>query len=195
MGCARCSTKFTYKDGYINKQSNSFPPYNANDISIYSNGIIRAFTHEDWRQDRNKLLIFYPEVNTPVCQSEMGAINDWVEKFNELNCDIYSVTTDPIGLVKQWYEDEDALKDPKYIAMSSYLLPSRLGIINNNRAKRASVIITTDNDVIVQEHFIKVGRSISELHRTLFGYTTDSYCAENWQGLESGFLKNKNGDN
>lgn len=191
MGCAACSKKANYKDGYINRKANSYPPYNANDISVYDNGIIRQFSHEDWKQNRNKLLLFYPETNTPVCQSEMGAINDWIEKFDELNCDVYSVTTDHIGLVKQWYEEEESLNNPKYLALSSYLLPARIGILNGNRSKRASVIITTSGDTIVQEHFMKVGRSISELHRNLFGYITDSYCAENWQGYEDGFLEKK----
>ena len=195
MGCTACSKKHSYSDGYINKKANYVPPYNANDISVYENGIIRQFSANDWKPTRHKLLLFYPETNTPVCQSEMGAVDDWVDRFDELNCDIYSVTTDPIGLVKQWYEEEESLRNPRYRALSSFLLPSRIGLMNGGKAKRASVIITNKHDVIIQEHFMKVGRSISELHRNLFGYTTDSYCAEGWQGLESGFLENKNDNN
>lgn len=191
MGCAACAKKHSYTDGYVNKRANSFPPYNSNDISVYYEGIIRPFSSSDWNLDRNKLLLFYPETNTPVCESEMGAINDWVDKFDELDCDIYSVTTDHIGLVKQWHEDEESIKNPRYRALSSYLLPSRIGILNGNRSKRASVIITKDNDVIVQEHFMKVGRSLTELHRNLFGYTADSYCAEGWESPEDGFLEKK----
>lgn len=191
MGCAACGKKVNPEDGYIQKRANSLPPYNATDISVYDNGVIRPFSGSDWEKSRNKLLLFYPETNTPVCASEMGAINDWVDKFNELNCDIYSVTTDQIGMVKQWYEEYEELKNPKYKALSSYLLPSRLNLLNGNRAKRASVFITADNDVVVQEHFMKVGRSLKELHRMLYGYTTGSYCAEGWEDPSDGFLEKK----
>lgn len=191
MGCSKCARKQILLDGYINKKANFSPPYNASDISVYDNGLIRAFDNSDWNQDRYKLLLFYPETNTPVCESEMGALNNWIDKFNDLNCDVFSVTTDHIGLVKQWYEEDDLLKNPKYKALSSYHLPSRIGILNGNRAKRASVIITPDSDVIVIEHFMKVGRNIAELHRTIFAHSTGSYCGEGWtEGDE--FLNDNN---
>jgi len=187
MACISCSN--SGEGGYFVNNAMSFPPYNSTDILVYDQGNIRDFNSSDWSSDRHKLLLFYPETNTPVCASEMGAVNSWIDSFNELGCDVYSVTADPIELVKQWYETNESLMNPKYKALSSYVLPSRLGIMNNNRAKRASVIITKDGDVIVQEHFLKVGRSIAELHRTLYAYTTDSYCGEGWQNPSDGFLQ------
>jgi alkyl hydroperoxide reductase subunit AhpC len=186
MACASCTNK--YNSGYIHDTALSFPPYNSADIQVYQNGEIKQLESSDWSTHRHKLLLFYPETNTPVCATEMGAINDWIEPFNELDCDVFSVTADPIEMVKEWYETNELLIGSNYKALSSYILPSRLGLIHNNRSKRASVFITKDGDVVIQEHFMKVGRSLAELHRMLYGYTTDSYCAEGWHGPEDGFV-------
>lgn len=187
MACSTCN-KNKKLGMYSNINSTSFPPYNSSDIFVYEDGNTRQMNSSDWPSNRHKLLLFYPESFTPVCTSEMGAINKWVEKFNELDCDIYSVSADPIEKIKDWYESEESLKNPNYKVLSSYLLPVRLGLINDNKVKRASVIITKDGDMIVQEHFFSVGRSISELHRTLFAYNTGSFCGEGWKSPEDGFL-------
>jgi len=118
----------------------------------------------------------------------MGALNQWVDEFDKLDVDVFGATADPIHAVKDWFESEETLKNPKYKVLSSYILPDRLNIMNNGRSKRASVFITREGDVVVQEHFMKVGRNIKELHRMMHGYTTDSYCAESWEDPSNGFL-------
>jgi len=191
MACALCESN-KKRGGYINANAQTFPPYKTTDINVYENGLVRRMDESDWNPSRHKLLLFYPETNTPVCASEMGAVNNWIDKFDELDCDVYSITTDPIGMVKQWYEENEDLKDPKYKALSSFMLTSRMGLLYNERAKRASVFITKEGDVVTQEHFLKVGRSLSELHRMMFAYTTGSYCAEGWHDPSDGFLSDNN---
>lgn len=144
----------------------------------------------DWNNERHKLILFFPETFTPVCETEMGALKDWIPAFDKLNVDVFAATTDPIGAVQDWFEHEPYLKGANYPIISSYILPARLGIVHEGKAKRASVFITADGDTVVQEHFLKVGRSIKELHRMMHGYTTDSYCAEGWEDPSDGFLKN-----
>jgi alkyl hydroperoxide reductase subunit AhpC len=185
--CVFCSQQKL--GGYFEDKSLSYPPYNATDIQVLDNGVIRDFNRSDWSSNRHKLLLFYPEANTPVCASEMGAVNDWIDEFDKLDCDVFSVTADTIEEVQQWYEDEESLKNPRYKALSSMLLPMRLGVYKNNRSMRASVIITKDSDVIVQQHFMKVGRSLEELHRNMYAYTTGSYCAHGWKSPADGFLE------
>lgn len=187
MSCEACN-KNKKLGMYSNLNSLLFPPYNSTDIFVYENNESRKMDSSDWSSNRHKLLLFYPESFTPVCSSEMGAVKNWVEKFNELDCDIYSISADPIEKIKDWYESEESLKNPNYKVLSSYLLPVRLGLMNDNRVKRASVLITKEGDMIIQEHFLKVGRSLSELHRTMYAYTTGSYCAESWSDPSDGFL-------
>lgn len=160
----------------------------ATDIMVYENKNVRKFNPEDWNNGKHKLILFFPEIFTPVCSTEMGALPKWVEAFNEQNTEVFGATTDPIHGVKDWYESEEALSDVNYKVLSSYILPTRLGIMNHGRVKRASVFISNNGDVVTQEYPMKVGRSIQELHRMIFAYNTDSFCAENWQDPSDGFL-------
>ena len=187
MACAACSLN-KKGEGYITPQAGSFPPLQSNDIYVLDNGETRLFNQGDWPSEMHKLILFFPEVNTPVCSTEMGVLHEWVPKFRELGVEVYAATTDNIGAVKEWYESNDELSSYNYKVMSTFLLPSRLKILNNGRAKRASVFITRENDLIIQEHFLKVGRSIEELYRTYHAYTTGSYCAEGWKSELDGFL-------
>lgn len=163
-------------------------PFNANDITVVTDGEVRKFQESDWDNDKHKLLVFIPEAFTPVCQTELGAINQWYDEFQKLNTELIVVCTDPAGMLLDWVREEPSLKDPKYKIFSSYLLPTRIGVSSNGRAKRASVFVTNENEIVIQEHFFKVGRSFAELHRMMYGFSTDSYCAEGWQSPSDGFL-------
>lgn len=165
------------------------PPFGATDINLYDNGDIRKLQATDWNSDRHKLLLFIPEIGTPVCNTEFEALNDWITEFDKLNCDVFGASTDPIHFIKDTVENEPLLQSTNFRILSTYRLPLRLGIMNNGKTKRASVFITSDGDVVVQEHFMKVGRSIEELHRTMYAYTSGSYCAEGWQSPKDGFLE------
>lgn len=189
MACASCQRN-KKGNGYIEPKALDVPPYGASDMWIYdaSSSETRRFNPDDWSSDRHKLLLFFPETFTPVCQSEMGNLNDWIDEFDKLGVDVFAATTDPIHAVKDWYEQEEQLQGSKYKVITTYILASRLGILNGGRAKRASVFITKEGDVVVQEHFLKVGRNLKELHRMMYGYIQDSYCAEGWEDPSDGFL-------
>jgi len=189
MACVKCSKGKKSDTGYLQYQSVENPPFAATDIMVYDQGNVRRFYQDDWNPDRHKLILFFPETFTPVCSTEMGNLDAWIEAFDSLGVDVYGATTDPIHAVQDWYDSEPSLKNTRYKVLSTYILASRLGILNGGRAKRASVFITKEGDVVVQEHFLKVGRSIKELHRTYYGYVQDSYCAEGWEDPSDGFLQ------
>lgn len=166
---------------------------NVNDILVVDHNEVRQVDAADWPAGKHKLIIFFPETFTPVCQSELGAINKWVDEFAKLNCVLVAACTDQAEAIKDWYEQEPLLSDLNCLTFSSYLLPARLSLVESGRAKRSSVFVMADGTIVRQEHFHKVGRSFAELHRMLYGYTTDSYCAEGWQSPEDGFLQPQNG--
>lgn len=193
MACPSCRETTIKKGvGYSNVNALNYPPLNSTDIMLYDGKETRPLSSEDWSLNRHKLLLFYPETFTPVCKSEMGALNDWVPFFAEQDCDVYSITADRIELVKQFYDQEETLKNSKYLALSSFILPTRIGIMNGNKVKRASVFITKAGELLIQEHFMKVGRSLKELHRTIYGYNQDSFCSEGWTDPSDGFLDDNN---
>lgn len=191
MACASCSKSRRYRIESLNKTvvTPQDPHiFNATDIKVYDQGRTGKFSADDWNNERHKLILFFPKTFTPVCKTEMGAINNWLPAFDELNCDVYGATADSIHLVQEWYEGDDLLKDAKYKVLSSYLMPSKLGLVDNGIVKRSSVFVMADGEIVKQEHFEKVGRSLAELHRMLYGYSTGSYCAEGWKDPSDGFL-------
>lgn len=195
MACASCGKNSAFQGtispvGDPNGVLVAGFPFGANDLRIVDGDEIRSIDLTlDWKPDRHKLLIFIPQTFTPVCQTELGALNQWYDEFDKLDCDLIAAGTDQASSFKDWYSQEPSLANPKFKTFSSYLLPSRLGIMENGRSKRASVFVTAEGEVVKQECFLKVGRSLSELHRTLFGYTTGSYCAEGWESPADGFLE------
>jgi alkyl hydroperoxide reductase subunit AhpC len=187
--CASCGRN-KKGNGYIQPKVFDMPPFSSNDIMVYEpqTGETRRYVESDFPTDRHRLFLFFPETFTPVCATEMGNLNKWIDEFDKLGVDVFGATTDPIHAVKDWYQNEEALSGSKYKVLSTYMLASRLGITNGGRAKRASVFMMKEGDVVVQEHFMKVGRSLKELHRMAYGYVQDSYCAEGWEDPSEGFL-------
>lgn len=185
MGCTSCHDKPA--ENRYNFGGNEALPMMANDIEVIDQNEIRQFNAADWPEGKHKLLIFYPQTFTPVCMSELGAINQWLDAFAELNCVLIAACTDAADTIKDWYEGS-SMGDQHCLTFSSYLLPSRLGLVDNGRVKRSSVFVMADGQVVKQEHFARVGRSFAELHRMLYGHSTGSYCAEGWTNPADGFL-------
>lgn len=156
-------------------------PFMAADIQVVDRGEVRKFQASDWDNDKHKLLVQIPEAFTPVCETELGAMSKWYPEFQKLNCELIAVCTDPAPMLLDWQNSEPLLKDPLYKTFSSYMLPSRLGLLDNGRGKRASIFITAEGEVVKMEHFNKVGRSFKELHRMLYAYTQDTFCGEGWE--------------
>lgn len=186
MSCISCQESSKTKREA--KAQDAALPFMANDLQVVDHNEVRDFTAADWPSDRHKLIVFFPQTFTPVCNTELGALNRWVDNFAALDCALIAACTDPAPAIKDWYEQERQLRNLVCLTFSSYLLPVRLGLVDGGRAKRSSVFVMADGQVVKQEHFAKVGRSFAELHRMLYGYTTDSYCAEGWQSPSDGFL-------
>lgn len=165
-------------------------PYNATDIKVYQDGQMRGFSKAlDFPEDKHKLIIFYPKSNTPVCETEMGALEKWRPEFEKLGVHVIAATIDLVPTISEWFTNEEQLKSAKYPVISSRILPQRLGLLRSDGSlRRASVFIMRDGENVRMEHFDKVGRSLAELHRMAYGYTTDSYCAEGWTSPDDGFL-------
>jgi alkyl hydroperoxide reductase subunit AhpC len=157
----------------------------ATDIQVIENGQVRALAAEDWPPDMQKLLIFIPEAFTPVCQSELGAMNDWCDRFQDLGCELIAACVDSPARLLDWFATEPLLANPSYKTFSTYQLLLMLNLLENGRSKRASVFIAKNGEIVKQEYPLKVGRSFEELHRMVWAYTTGSYCAEGWQSPEA----------
>jgi mycoredoxin-dependent peroxiredoxin len=180
MGCASCDQKMQSRV-HLSSGPQGMSLLGANDIQIIENGQVRTLAAEDWPPDMHKLLIFIPEAFTPVCQSELGAMNDWYERFHELGCVLIAACVDSAARLLDWFNTEPLLADPTYKTLSTYQLPLSLNILENGRSKRATVFIPKNGEIVKQEYPLNVGRSFAELHRMVYAYTQDDYCGEGWQ--------------
>jgi peroxiredoxin (alkyl hydroperoxide reductase subunit C) len=151
------------------------------DIQVIENGHTRPLNAKDWSPATHKLLIFIPEAFTPVCKSELGAMNEWYDRFQELGCELIAAGVDAPARMLDWFDTEELIANPRYRTFSTYQLPLALNILENGRSKRAGVFIAKDGEIVKQEYPSKVGRSFAELHRMVWAYTTGSYCAEGWE--------------
>ncbi len=165
-------------------------PFGATDLKVYEAGEMLGFNRDrHFKPNMHKLVIFYPKSNTPVCETEMGALEQWKPKFEELGVQVIAASIDFVPTIKQWFTTDKQLKDATYPVLSSRILPQRLGLLRSDGSlRRSSVFIMKDGEQVKIEHFEKVGRSLAELHRMAYGYTTDSYCAEGWTSPADGFL-------
>ena len=159
----------------IKRQDLLNPPYLANDIKVYQEGIMRGFIQSrDFPTDKHKLIIFYPKSNTPVCETEMGALEKWRPEFEKLGVHVLAATIDYVPTIKDWFSSEELLQDAKYPVLSSRLLPQRFGLLRSDGSlRRSSVFVMQNGEMVKMEHFDKVGRSLAELHRMAYAYTQD----------------------
>lgn len=191
---ATSEPNMAYRDfASVKRQDLLNPPYLANDIKVYQNGLMRGFIQSrDFPTDKHKLIIFYPKSNTPVCETELGALEKWRPEFEKLGFHLVAACIDYVPVTHKWFTTEEMLKDAKYPVLSSRLLPQKLGLLRSDGSlRRSSVFITKDGEMVKMEHFERVGRSLAELHRMAYAYTQDSYCAEGWKSPEDGFLQEK----
>jgi alkyl hydroperoxide reductase subunit AhpC len=149
---------------------------------------VRPLAVDDLPLHSHIVIVFIPEAYTPVCESELGAMNDWYDAFQKLGCELIAACVDSPTRLIDWFNTEPLLANRRYKTLSTYQLPLMLNILENGRSKRASVFIAKDGEIVKQEYPLRVGRSFEELHRMIYAYTTDSYCAEGWRSPADGFL-------
>ncbi len=53
---------------------------------------------------RNVLLTFFPRAWTPVCSHQIPALNEDLEKFAELDCDVFALSIDHIPALDAWLQ-------------------------------------------------------------------------------------------
>lgn len=188
MGCASCANKNERRMNVVVNSVNKYP-FSSNDIQVVDGDEVRKFQASDWPESKHKLLILLPEIFTYTCSDQIKGMKKWYDEFQKLNCELILVMTDSAVGILDWFKEEPMLAERPYKAFSSYLLPNRLGLIDNGRARRSAVFIASDgSEIVKQEAFSKISPSFSELHRILWAFTTGQNCGSDWVNPESGFL-------
>jgi alkyl hydroperoxide reductase subunit AhpC len=151
-------------------------PYNAGDIMVYANGESRRFSSEmDWSESTHKVLFFIPDIYLP-CPNEFDSLKEMTGKFNSINCDVFLASSAQLPILRGFIDSHDALKEPNFKVISSYLLPVRMGVLVNGVTVSATAVITKDGNVAISQHLPGTMRSINDTFRMLHQYVSGTPC-------------------
>lgn len=116
------------------------------------------------------VLFFYPADFTFICPTELEELADNYKKFQELEVEILSVSTDTVYTHKAWHDHSPAVKKIKFpmLADPAGKLSRALGVYLEEEgvALRATFIVDPRGIIKAYEiHDNSIGRSVEELLR------------------------------
>ena len=140
-------------------------------VPAYHNEELTEVSSEDLKGHWS-LLFFYPGDFTFVCPTELEDLQNLYSEFKELNCEIYSISTDSEFVHKAWHDKSEKIKKIEYPMLSdrAFVLSKQFGVL----------------DVVLYEVSADgIGRNAHELLRKLqAAQYVDKYgdqvCPANW---------------
>lgn len=159
-------------------------------VSAYQNGSFLEVTEEELK-GKWSIFFFYPADFTFVCPTELGDLADYYDEFKDLNCEIYSVSTDSQYVHKAWADASDTIKKIRYpmLADTAWQLSKQFGVLSEEegQALRGTFIVDPSGYIQAYEiHNLGIGRNARELLRKLqaaqfVAEHGDEVCPAKWQ--------------
>ncbi len=169
---------------FINKKLLDF------NVQAYHNGEFKSVSTEDvlgkW-----SVFFFYPADFTFVCPTELGDLADSYAQFQEIGCEIYSVSTDTHFVHKAWADTTETIGKIKYpmLADPTGALTRFFDVMIEEEgiALRGTFILNPEGEIKAYEvHDNGIGRNVDELLRKLqaaqfVAAHGDQVCPAKWQ--------------
>ena len=147
------------------------------------------------------VFFFYPADFTFVCPTELGDLADHYSAFEEIDCEIYSISCDTHFVHKAWHAESDTIKKITFpmLADPNGALARSFGMMNeaNGLAERGTFIINPQGQILAYEVVAgNIGRNSEELLRKVqalqfVAENGDSVCPAKWKpgvkALKPGF--------
>jgi peroxiredoxin 2/4 len=135
------------------------------------------------------VLFFYPYDFSFVCPTEILALSDRYDEFEELNADILGVSTDSVFSHKAWLEtpvEEDGIQGTKYLLASdnTHVVSEAYGVLVEEEGAALRGLFIIDPDGVLQYsviHNMNIGRSVDETLRVLEALQAGGLCGANWE--------------
>ena len=137
------------------------------------------------------IFFFYPADFSFVCPTELGDLQDHYAKIKELDCEVYSVSTDSHFVHKAWADATDTIGKIEYtmLADSNGKISRFFEVMEEEagQAYRVSLIINPRGEIKAYEvHDMGIGRNAEELVRKLEAAIFveehgDKVCPANWK--------------
>lgn len=158
--------------------------------TAYHNEEFITVTNEDLK-GKWSVFVFYPADFTYVCPTELGDLADNYEKFKEIGCEVYSVSTDSHFVHKAWHDTSDTINKIKYpmIADPTHAISRDFEVLieEAGQALRGSFVINPDGKIVAYEvNDLGIGRSAEDLLRKVQAAQFvrehgDEVCPANWK--------------
>lgn len=135
------------------------------------------------------VLFFYPLDFTFVCPTEITALSDRYEEFEELNADILGVSTDSKYSHRAWINtprEENGLGPIKYPLASdtTHKVSRDYGVLVEDEGVALRGLFIIDPEGIVRYQVVhdeNIGRSVDETLRVLQALQTGGLCPSDWK--------------
>lgn len=159
-------------------------------VQAYHEGAFREITNADtlghW-----SVFFFYPADFTFVCPTELGDLADFYEEFQEIGCEIYSVSEDTHFVHKAWADASDTIKKIAYPMLGdpAGVLARDFGVLAEaeGQALRGAFVVNPEGVIKAYEiHDMGIGRNAEELLRKVqaaqfVAEHGDQVCPAKWK--------------
>ncbi|MCZ2258934.1 peroxiredoxin [Sporosarcina sp. G11-34] len=144
---------------------------------------------ENMKNDMWTVLFFYPMDFTFVCPTEITAMSDRYDEFEDLDTNIIGVSTDTIHTHLAWINTDrkdNGLEQLKYplAADTNHSISRDYGVLIEEEgiALRGLFIINPEGELQYQTIFHNnIGRDVDETLRVLQALQTGGLCPANWR--------------
>ncbi|MFD3447970.1 peroxiredoxin [Microbacteriaceae bacterium 4G12] len=135
------------------------------------------------------VLFFYPMDFTFVCPTEIVALSDRYDEFQDLDAEVVGVSTDTIHTHLAWINTDrskNGLGELKYplAADTNHTVARDFGVLIEEEgiALRGLFIISPEGELMYQVvHHNNIGREVDEVLRVLQALQTGGLCPANWK--------------
>ncbi|MBD5796654.1 thioredoxin [Bacillus pseudomycoides] len=144
---------------------------------------------ENMKNDKWTVLYFYPMDFTFVCPTEIIALSDRYDEFEDLDAEVIGVSTDTVHTHLAWINTDrtkNGLGDLRYplAADTNHVVSSEYGVLleDDGIALRGLFIISPEGELMYQVvHHNNIGREVDEVLRVLQALQTGGLCPANWK--------------
>jgi peroxiredoxin 2/4 len=144
---------------------------------------------ENMKNDKWTVLFFYPMDFTFVCPTEIIAVSERYDEFEDLDAAVVGASTDTIHTHLAWINTdrkENGLGDLNYplAADTNHVVARDYGVLIEEEgiALRGLFIISPEGELMYSVvHHNNIGRDVDEVLRVLQALQTGGLCPANWK--------------
>lgn len=159
-------------------------------VQAFHNGEFKSIG-KDALLGKWNVLFFYPADFTFVCPTELEDLAEHYEEFKNINCEIYSISTDTHFVHKAWHDVSDTIKKIQFPMLAdptgNLCQAFDVYIDASGLAERGSFVINPEGEIVVYEvNAGGIGRNAEELLRKVqaaqfVALHGDQVCPARWR--------------